>query len=76
MRSPNPRTVHNLLSEGAGEADLYLTFSFEFHKDCEPGSVEEGEMWKVFRQGAGRSVEAVVRSIREHKAKEVGEAGA
>ncbi|KAI9783064.1 MAG: hypothetical protein M1839_004233 [Geoglossum umbratile] len=70
VHGPSPRTVHNILSEGAGGA-LYLTFEFEFERECEAGSSEEGEMWESLRKGATRSVEGVLASIRAKRAEEL-----
>ncbi|KAH0541979.1 hypothetical protein FGG08_003611 [Glutinoglossum americanum] len=71
IKGDSPRSIVNLLSEGGGEGELYLTFIFEFNKDVEPGSQEEADTWALYHAGAKKSVEHTVKIIREKKAQEL-----
>jgi hypothetical protein len=65
--SDRPEKIANILSEGGGPEELFLTFSYELDRDVEPGSKEETEVWAAIRVGVARSVEGAVKAIREKK---------
>jgi hypothetical protein len=55
--------ISNTISDGDGESDLYLTFTFVWnYPNIKPGSKEEAEKKSQF---AGQAREAVLTSIKQ-----------
>ena len=58
--------VSNIISDGSGESDLYLTFTFAFSfPDVQDGSPEAAERAKTVSETAKKAVSMSINEIRE-----------
>ncbi|EPE34297.1 Bet v1-like protein [Glarea lozoyensis ATCC 20868] len=58
--------VQNVVSTGAHDSELYLTFTFEWeHKEIEEGSEEAVKKQKQYQENAPRAVQGTIAKMRE-----------